>query len=318
MVIDVYVPNNYSPDLSYPLLLLNDGEQMFGSSSWNMDQILQRLISDGEIKPVIAAAIYSQGQRNNWYIPYEDRWITLNWGPYKPSASNYAQDIFDTVIPFLNENFAIDTAEVGILGASLGGLVSTWMGLKYPEKIKYSAGLSGSLWVADYSIFNEVEGPYNSGQKFWFDIGTNEWNYYVPLYSELDRKGVEPGANSFYYEVPDGKHLTIDWIQRVHLPLKLFFGTDEDPEPKTLEVVLECIPSQSSPGTYFRRFNPIVTLSNEVTFSLAHAAEYTLINGDVELGSEGSFRNNPAVESEVLIEYKDLSEVVTLPKGYCP
>lgn len=317
MVIDVFTPEGYEPDSTYPLLLLNDGESMFGNSSWNMDQILQRLISDKKIKPVVAAAIYSQGQRNNWYIPYDDRWITLNWGPYVPKAGQYAQEVFEEVIPFMVQNFAVDTSEVGILGASLGGLISTWMGLRFPEKIKYSAGLSGSLWVADYSIFSEVEGIYNSGQKFWFDIGTSEWNYYVPLYTQLDQQGVKPGENSFYYEVPGGEHLSEDWIQRIDLPLKVFFSTDKNPAPISLEVMLECIPSRSSPGKYFRRLNPVITLSNEVKYSLAHTATYSILRGDAELGTEGSFRNNPNSEIEIQVDYKSFSEIVRVPVGWC-
>ncbi len=121
MVIEVFVPEDYDTASTYPLLLLNDGEDMFGGGSWGMDRVLQRLISDQKIKPVIAAAIYNQGQRMNWYIPYKDRWITTNWGPYTPSASGYAQDIFDYVIPYMDEHFSVDTSEVAIMGASLGG-----------------------------------------------------------------------------------------------------------------------------------------------------------------------------------------------------
>ncbi|MCP9290582.1 alpha/beta hydrolase [Gracilimonas sediminicola] len=318
MVIEVFVPEDYDPDSTYPLLLLNDGEDMFGGGSWGMDRVLQRLISDQKIKPVIAAAIYNQGQRMNWYIPYEDRWITTNWGPYTPSASGYAQDIFDYVIPYMDEHFSVDTSEVAIMGASLGGLISTWMGLKFPEKIKYSAGLSGSLWVADYSIFSEVEGSYDSGQKFWFDIGTTEWNYYVPLYTELDKHGVTPGENSFYYEVPNAAHVPSDWLQRIHLPLLAFFSPKTNPVPESLEVVLECIPSQSTPGRHFRRLNPIITLTNGVEYSLAHTASYSVLSGDAELGSEGSFRNNPQTEIEILVEYDSFSEAVDIPVGWCP
>ncbi|MGN8226335.1 alpha/beta hydrolase [Gracilimonas sp. BCB1] len=318
MIIEVFIPEDYDPDTPYPLLLLNDGEDMFGGGSWNMDRVLQDLISDQKIRPVVAAAIYNQGQRMNWYIPYDDRWITTNWGPYTPDASEYAQGIFDYVIPYMDENYSIDTTEVAILGASLGGLISTWMGLTFPDKIKYSAGLSGSLWVADYSIFSEVEGSYDSEQKFWFDIGTNEWNYYVPLYRELDQHGVTPGQNNFYYEVPSGAHIQSDWLQRIHLPLAAFFSPMKNPEPESMEVVLECIPSQSTRGLYFRRLNPIVTLSNGVKYSLAHTATYSVVNGEAELGTEGGFKNNPQTEVQILVEHRTLSETVQVPMGWCP
>lgn len=317
MTIDVFTPESYHENTNYPLLILNDGEQMFGSGGWNMHQVLQELIDNGEIKPVIAVAIHAGGMRNNWYVPYVDDWVRQNWGPYTPQAAEYAQAIFGEVLPFMNQNYPFDEQEVGILGASLGGLISTWMGLKFPDKIKYSASLSGSFWVAEHSIFTEVNGPYNEGHKFWFDVGTGEWNYYVPLYSSLENTGAIPGTGSFYYEVPDAQHTTHDWLQRIRFPLKVFYGTEQNPKPKSMDVVLECILSQSTPGLSFRRLNPIITLSNGVRYSLAHTATYSLISGEAELGSEGSLRNNPDTEVKVRVEYQSFSREITIPKGWC-
>lgn len=317
MTIDVFIPADYDENKTYPLLILNDGEQMFGNGSWSLDLKLNELIRNGDIEPIIAVAIYSNGSRNNWYIPYEDSWITQNWGAYSPQAHQYASDVINVVLPFVEELFPYNKDRVGILGASLGGLVSTWMGLKYPDTITYSASLSGSFWVADYRIFTEVSESYRADNRFWFDIGTAEWNYYVPLYSSLDQAGVKPGLQNFYYEVPDAQHTPIDWMNRIHHPLKIFFGHSDFNEIEAMEVVLECIPSQSVPGRKFRRLNPIVTLSSGVKYSLAHTATYSVLDGEAELGSEGSFRNNPETIVKILIQYQSLSQQVVIPIGWC-
>lgn len=317
MQVTVYTPPGYDQSKAYPLLILNDGETVFPSDGSSMSVIFNTLIEEGITEPFLAVAIYSGLSRNNWYIPYEDEWVTNNWGRYEPEADLYANQIFEQVIPSLQLQYNIDEEEVGILGYSLGGLVSTWMGLKYPEQIKYSASLSGSFWVGDYAIFDDVDGTYDNGQKFWFDIGTKEWNYYVPLYNELEEAGVEPGTRNFYYEVPGGAHQQSDWLERIPYPLTLFFGIDEA-EPENMDVVLECIPSQSTAGLFFRRMNPIITLTNGVKYSLAHTADYTLQSGNVELGTEGSFINDPEVTSEVKVEYNTFSEIVEIPAGFCP
>ncbi len=317
IILDVFIPANFSSTQSYPLLLLNDGEIMFGSSNLRMDEIIQLMIDDEQIEPIIAVAIHESGNREDWYMPYEDQWITDNWGDYEPKADFYAQTIFETIIPRIEAEYNIDKEEVGILGVSLGGLVSTWMGLQYPEQIKYSAGLSASLWAGDYEIFNDVDLSYDLGQKFWFDIGTAEWNYYVPLYQALDSAGLEPGVQSFYLEVPDGGHNRNSWVARIHQPLQVFYGLEEDVAPVRMEVVLECIPSVTTPGLNFRRMNPIITLSNGVNYSLAHAANYTLLSGSAQLGSDGSFISDPNSASRVLIEYKEFSQSLILPQGWC-
>lgn len=316
MTVDIYLPIDYNPDLSYPALILNDGEVIFSESYWNMGNRLNRLIEQELIEPIIAIAVYNSGNRMNWYIPYRDNWITENMGQYEPNAEWYADQILNNLVPAVNEMHRIDMSRIGIMGASFGGLISTWMGLNYPDQITYSASLSGSFWVDDYRIFEEVAGQYASDRKFWFDIGTAEWNYYVPLYYNLDQAGVIPGKQAFYYEVPDGRHIESDWLKRIHHPLILFFGTT-DQEPVHMNVVLECIPSQSTPGLKFRRMNPIITMSNEVQFSLAHAAVYTLVSGEAELGTEGSFRNNSDTEARVQVDYLDFSETVTIPGQYC-
>lgn len=317
MTIDVYTPEGYSSQNSYPLLILNDGEHMFGVTGWNVQKLVQDMIDENTIVPIIVAAIHSNGKRNNWYVPYEDAWISQNWGAYSPQAEFYANAVINGVIPEISKAYSVEQSEIGIMGASLGGLISTWMGIHYPETIKYSAGLSGSLWVGDYEIFEEVNQGYGSENKFWFDIGTSEWNYYVPLYRALVDSGLIAGEQSFYYEVPDGRHTDRDWLNRIDMPLKTFFGTEEEAEPESMETILECIPSQSTPGRKFRRMNPVITMSNGVKFSLAQNATYELKSGETQLGSEGSLLNNPDLESEIVITYKQFSDTVTIPVNWC-
>ncbi len=318
-IIEVYTPPNYDPETEYPVLLLNDGESMFGQSSWELNKILDDLIATKKIEPIIAVAVYVHANRNNWYIPYDDGWITSNWGPYVPKAEEYADYIFDQVLPFVKENFKVNTERTGMMGASLGGLISTWMGIKYPDQIQYSAGLSGSLWVDDYAIFDEVTSPFEDGQKFWFDIGavTGEWNYYVPLLRALDDAGATPGVQSFYYEDPEGRHAAYYWVRRIHFPLIAFYGIDQNPDPVSMEVVLECINSSSNPGLKFRRMNPIIKLSNDLKYSLAHTASYTLLSETGELGTEGSFKNDPDYQMKVMVEFENFSKEVVIPAGYC-
>lgn len=316
LTFEVLLPPNYDTSETYPVLLLNDGENVFGSNFWNLDGLITTMIEENKIEPIITVAIHTNGNRNNWYLPYSDPWVTQNWGPYTPKAEEYTTLIFKGLIPYLAKEYSIEANNIGIMGYSLGGLISTWMGLKYPEKIKYSASLSGSFWVADYKIFEEVRKEYAEDQMFWFDIGTSEWNYYVPLYKNLQGASVNPGERSFYYEVPNGAHIPSDWKKRIHFPLILFFGTTEI-VPYSMDVVLECIPSKADPRKKYRRMNPVITLTNDVKYSLAHTATYSMLTGDVQIGSEGSFINDPEVESKILVSFKGFSEQVIIPKGWC-
>ncbi len=319
VLIDIYTPPEYSERRDYPLLLLHDGEVIFDKNNWNLASVLDDLIVRKRIEPIIAVAIHHQGKRNDWYIPYEDPWIRRNWGSYTPSSDEYARLILQDVIPYLESEYHITKGRTGVMGFSLGGLISTWLGVHFSDEFKYSASLSGSYWVSDHQLFNEAKaGPIeNSGQIYWFDIGTDEWNYYVPLYKILDDQGFEAGEQSYYYEVPGGQHSSPYWLNRLQIPLTLFYGTEKNSEPQSMDVHLQCIPSQSVPGRKFRRLNPVVSLQHGIKYSLAHKATYTVTVGDIQLGSEGSFSNNPEIDSEVLVEYGALSSRVAIPQGWC-
>jgi enterochelin esterase-like enzyme len=317
LTIDVYLPPGYDKEIGYPVLIFNDGEFIFDQNAWNMSPLLDQLIISKEINPIIGIAVHTGGKRNDWYIPYQDLWIQQNWGEYTPSAHKYAEQLLEEVIPFVQQHYSVNDSETGIIGASLGGLISTWTGIHYPEHFKYSASLSGSFWVDDHHIFDEAADVTDHGQTYWFDIGTGEWNYYVPLFRILDDVGFRPGSRNFYYEVPNGKHIASDWLNRIEIPLKVFYGTDPDPLPEALNVHLECIPSKSVPGKKFRRLNPVVTLSNGVKYSLAHTASYTVIQGEVEIGTDGSIQNNPNTLAEILVKYGSLSGKIAIPYGWC-
>src|SRR5687768_1755725 len=181
--VNVYIPDGYDTTHTYPAIYFNDGETIFAPGyGWTLNNKLDQLISDKIIEPVIVVAIDSKSSRLSWYNPYNDDWIKQNWGFYTPQANEYMLLINETIIPFIEKNYSVkkQASARAIIGYSLGGLHATWAGLTHGSVFGFSAALSPSYWVADNAILNDIKTRQDES-RFWFDLGTAEWQYYIPV-----------------------------------------------------------------------------------------------------------------------------------------
>lgn len=311
MKLSIYLPPDYDSNNTYPVAYFNDGQSLFGDlgPTWALQDVLDKLIRREKIRPIIAVGIHSDIYRTSNYVPYQDDWIRTNWGPYNPNARMYTQKVIDSIIPYIDEHYATDARADAraIIGSSLGGLHATWAALHYPAYFSMSAAFSPSYWVADYQIFEDAKKA-NSDQTVYFDIGTGEWNYYVPIIPAL---GQTYGENVFYYEVPEATHTPQAWGARVHNALLLFAGND--PGDSKWEVEIEVIKSQSRANTFFLRINPIIEFANGLTYSLSVAADYELLNPeDGEVGEDGSFKFTNPNDLRVMVGYKGESKEIRI------
>ncbi len=319
--VEVYLPANYEANRSYKTIYCNDGETIFNENhEWKLHTKLDKWIWEKKIEPIILVAIHVYSNRNNWYIPYQDEWVQKNWGNYTPQAQNYTEMLIKDLIPFIEKTYSV-TQERAILGYSLGGLQATWAGLKYPEVFSFSVAFSPSFWLADYALFKENVLKKNetaSKNKFWFDIGTAEWDYYVPFYQKLQEKGYEAGKDCFYYEVKDGTHTAEDWLKRIEYPLIIFAGTNRDFTPKKMQIAAFCIPSASGSGKIYRRVSASVSLANGVKYTLSNTAQYKLLKGDIKLLPDGTITAlGTEKKAEVEIQFRNFRQIIAFQVENC-
>jgi enterochelin esterase-like enzyme len=303
--VTVYIPAGYDTIHTYPTIYFNDGETIFAPGyGWMLNNKLDELIDKKIIEPVIIVAIDSKSNRLSWYNPYDDDWIKKNWGSYTPQAKEYTWLISEIIIPFIEKKYSVkkQASARGIIGYSMGGLHATWAGLTHASVFGFSAALSPSYWVADNAILNEIN-TRQQGGRFWFDLGTAEWQYYIPVYKKLQQAGYKAGIDCFYYEVKDAGHNATDWIQRIHYPLIAFAGINKGLSPQKMEVEFECIPSLAVAGKIFRRVNAVITLENGIKYSLSNTASYTLLEGDIKLHDDGTIIAGTKTKAEIEVTY---------------
>ncbi|HZD31069.1 MAG TPA: alpha/beta hydrolase-fold protein [Candidatus Angelobacter sp.] len=230
----VYVPQAFRDDPSrfFPVLFLHDGQNLFDPETsfikgnyWRVGETADAMIASGEVEPLVIVGIYNAGvKRINEYTPSEDR--RLGGG----QADAYGQMLVEELKPFVAHHYRTlaGSGNCGMGGSSLGGLVTLYLGMQYPDVFGKLAVLSPSVWWRDRVILRYVEELRQpTGQKIWLDIGTNEGKRALPdaraLKRTLIKKGWRQGKDLEYREIEGAQHTEYAWAERVGPLLKFLF-----------------------------------------------------------------------------------------------
>jgi predicted alpha/beta superfamily hydrolase len=238
----VYIPPNYETQKKerYPVFYLNDGQNLFdGATSfipgqeWRVDETAEALIKSGQIKPLIIVGIYNNGkERVNEYTPAPD-------AKYKAGgqADLYGRMLVEELKPFIDQTYRTkkSASDTGLGGSSLGGLVSLYLGLKYPRTFGRLAVISPSVWWADKQIMKFVESLQGKPKvRIWLDIGTKEGRDAKDateavagtrlLNEVLIKKGWQPAEDLNYFEAEGAEHNERAWAERLPAILSFLFG----------------------------------------------------------------------------------------------
>ena len=311
--VTIYFPEGYSRDSTYPTIYFHDGQWLF-RPDWRMDDILDVMIWNKQIEPVLLVGIHSSESRNSELLPFLDDWIIQNYGFYTPNAVRTSDLVHHAIIPHLEENYGASSSpeDRALFGVSFAGLHTMWDATQHEESWGMIASISPSFWVNNYQIFTAIgNSEIQPATKIWFDIGTAEWEYYVPIVQNLVDKGYAYGVDAFYYEIPDADHSVASWVSRIHMPILIFAGIEES-QISSWQLVVEFIPSQQT-NAVFKRINPIITMSNGVKYSACSQAQYKLLNPEAgEVTSDGRFEFSGTAPLNVEVTYKDFKEIVQI------
>jgi len=219
----VQLPDGYAtePDRRYPVLYLHDGQNMFdactafGGVEWRADETTQALTQAGRVSPLIVVALENTASRLDEYTPVPDR---EHGGG---GAEAYAR-VVATVKQVVDATYRTrsDAASTGVLGSSLGGLVSLHLGLTRPGTYTRIGALSPSVWWSDRELVSRIGTQTTMPPlRIHADMGTQEGdgdaiNDARALRDALLSLGFVAGSDLSYVEVPGGRHHESAWAAR--------------------------------------------------------------------------------------------------------
>jgi len=227
----VYLPPSYAanPLKRYPVLYAHDGQNLFNASratygvEWGMDETANSLIANGQMDEVIIVGMDHGGaNRIHEYTPCCDP----QYGG--GGADKHERFILDTVRPYVNQNFRTLTTKgnTALIGSSLGGLVSFYVGRRNPTVFGKTASLSSSFWWNNQALTQQVEAATTKvAVKFYIDAGTDGDGLpeTTRMRDALVADGHVQGNDLYYYVAQGAGHTESAWAARLNIPLTYLF-----------------------------------------------------------------------------------------------
>ncbi len=259
--VDVWLPDGYDSTAAYPVLYMHDGNMLFDSTTtwngqeWGMDEALGRLIESKEIPPCILVAIWNvPAERKPDYTPQKP-FLTLpaaiqdslynlvSYGqklfPIAVQSDEYLKFIVNELKPFIDTQYATkpDRGNTFIMGSSMGGLISMYAFMEYPEVFGGAACLS-THWTLGYAATDIIPERFRNymlaraglmaGRKLYMDHGTTTLDALYPPYQKLFDEALMPygiSPNSYQSQAYEGAaHTEVDWGKRIATPLLFLLG----------------------------------------------------------------------------------------------
>lgn len=237
----VYLPPSYANGRKrYPVLYMHDGQNLFDSATsfsgeWGVDEALQRLAVEEGLEAIVVAVPNAGAHRLDEYSPFHD--VQHGGG----RGNLYLSFLTHSLKPTIDAHFRTlrDRRNTGIMGSSMGGLISLYGFFHRRHVFGFAGVMSPSLWFGHGAIFDYVQhAPFISG-KIYLDIGTREEGGSMTALRRLARsrrtygsvrrmkrilvrKGYRLRHQLYYVEDKWAGHSEADWARRLPDALRFF------------------------------------------------------------------------------------------------
>ena len=251
----VYLPPGYNPEdpWRYPVLYVHDGQNIFDPKTsafgvdWGLGQVIEKELTAQTITPMIVVAVYNTRYRMEEYTP------TVDYRERGGKAKEFLTALVDELKPFIDAQYhtRTDAASTGIMGSSLGGLLSLFASQSFSHVFQRVAALSPSLWWSGRDLISSIAGAkqFHSPSRLWLDMGTRESNEDrnrngVPdvlddlrmLRFVLLGRGMQEGLDLHVEEISGASHTEADWGRRVDRVLRFLYPLESGNGAPTSDV----------------------------------------------------------------------------------
>jgi len=259
--IDVWLPKSYSLGKKHPVLYMHDGQMLFDASQtwngqeWGVDEVLTKLKNDIHPLPIVVGIWNNPSTRHADFAPQKalEQYATplldsliehTKRGNEKlfnrlPRADDYLKFLVEEVKPHIDKTFNTNpnSSHTFVVGSSMGGLISLYALMEYPE-VFGGAGCLSTHWTVEFYLkdnpFPGAIAAYvrnNSqslrGKKLYMDRGTKTLD---SIYAEAQKKIDDILSKAtiegliWKSKVFEGaEHTENDWNKRLDVPLGFLF-----------------------------------------------------------------------------------------------
>ncbi|MCS7193961.1 MAG: alpha/beta hydrolase-fold protein [Meiothermus sp.] len=204
-----YVYNPQEP--AQATLYVHDGVAYYRTAK--LAEVAQGLLEQGQIDPVRIVFIEPEDRRQEYWF-----------------STAYERHLLDELIPAVEAQYG-PTPERGLLGASLGGLISGWLALRHPQVFQKVATQSACLTASpkggdSYTDPEWLTEQYQVAEtlplRFYCETGQIEW--LLAPNRRFAAMLADKGYPHLYQERPSG-HNWMTWRQGLAPALLYLFGS---------------------------------------------------------------------------------------------
>jgi len=234
----VWLPPSYdrAGARRYPVIYMHDGQNLFDKATafigeeWGVDEAAAALAAQPALEAIIVG-VYNTGERLAEYTPFRD----AERGGGK--GRDYARFLVKEVKPFIDASYRTlsDRRHTTVAGSSLGGLISLYLLLEYPEVFSAAGVLSPSLYWAGRALPGLAEKKAAAGKmRIWLSLGTEEGDGgdravaledARKLRKVLLGKGFAENKDLVYVEEQGARHSERYWALQVPALLRFLLGS---------------------------------------------------------------------------------------------
>ena len=213
------LPYNYDTQTEkrYPVLYLQDAQNLFDDKSpygnWGIDKKLAVLAERGMGDIIVIAVDHGGETRINEYLP-PTKMPELG----QSEGRKYVKFLSKTLKPHIDAKFRTltDRLHTGIGGSSMGGLISIYAGLIYPETFGRLMIFSPSLWAVQNAPFAAIRFFKPIPTRIYAYAGDKEGSTVVPnvrnFQKAIQSQGFDDTKIGFKLVVdPNGLHNEKRW-----------------------------------------------------------------------------------------------------------
>ncbi len=193
----IYLPEGYETSKKrYPVIYMHDGQNLFDVltgpfGEWGVDECLDTLSKRLNFEVIVVGIDNGGADRLSEYSPYDFKVKAdeVNVWDVKGTGSLYLEDLVQTVKPYIDQHYRTkkDKKHTSLCGSSMGGLISLYGIMRYPNVFSTAGVFSPAFWTNEKDIRKEIteRGKSWKGRVYMF-IGELEGKRYSDNMNDIE------------------------------------------------------------------------------------------------------------------------------------
>lgn len=169
----LYLPPSYSTDSrgGFPSVYVQDGGSLFQDQL----ELIESRFHQKRVPQLVLIGIEPKN-RIDEYTPWPAASLSDQFSDFGGKGTDYLSEIRNRLIPFVEENWNVSrrAQSRGIIGASLGGIISMFAFLRHPSLFGKIGSLSSSYWYENTAETIHTAAVKPDSTRIYMSVGSEE------------------------------------------------------------------------------------------------------------------------------------------------